>query len=328
MNSLLQWLRADFWNEEIIGKAVSLLSPIAGAHARLTRLGRGTLIDFDSSTVWHHPWFTEPRWSGERWTATVQPGFVNGLAPLAGAVSLLDRPELPLTFREIPGDADPIPPFFKALGVTSPASGVKFNFAAERVEITDPSPDPNAPEPRRLVACDIFVSVARPTYKIEATVIGNYLLGQIVDYSAIFDSSTLDRVGAAPRLRAAPRMPPVRAQTLAERLSGLIGDDGEDRRIISTVYLLSPPNPPPDAKPDVSWIPYVKHATFWNLSHAAKNAPPKNVRQSYGLGSLSALVGRYTIVPQATFGAMEAESQRLLAGVFNSTTNEGRFWTA
>lgn len=38
-----------------------------------------------------------------------------------------------------------------------------------------------------------------------------------------------------------------------------------DELLISTVYLLSPPNVAPGSEPDATWTPYVKHNLFWNL---------------------------------------------------------------
>jgi hypothetical protein len=284
------------------------------------------------------PWRTRAIWSTrfQRWEADVYPGYVNAIDPTchgylrddeegkARALDLADRPRIPLWgFRKIDGQGEGIPAFFKARGVRKDRG---FQIQGEKVVLDITPEDPTLPARRYLKAADIWVAVARPTYQLDVDIQGNLLTGQIVDYQVGFDISNLSRLGARPRLLVGELFPPPPPPpTLQDRLTGIYGDEGDDRQIISTIYLLSPPEEPEAEL--ARWRPYVKHHCGWNLLHAAKNDPPKNTRQTSVDSGLMAFVGRYTIVPQATQGVLEAEQQRILAAILNTTSNEGKFWT-
>ena len=310
----------------------------------LTKIGGGgfVIVSADSARKnWKdRPWFTRVSWNPARtrWEVRVYPGFVNGVDPTCQGylqddpkdsrgnirdVELFDLPWIPVPgFRAIDGSSEAIPAFFAQRGVRKDKAPV---IQGEKV-VTDGTPeDPSLPARRYLKAADIWVSVARATYQMQTTVTGNLFTGQLVDYTVGYDTRNLDRVGARARLLVGIAMPPTQSPNLMDRLNGIYQDDGEDRQIISTVYLLSPPEQP-DAE-IYRWTPYVRHWCGWNLLYAAKNDPPTNRPTPQGDPFLKFFVGRYTIVPQATQGALDAETQRILAALFNSTSNEGRFWT-
>jgi hypothetical protein len=179
---------------------------------------------------------------------------------------------------------------------------------------------------RPLVACDVWVSVARAAYRGEATVVdGSGVSGEVVDYAVTFETSQLDRVGSRPRLLTGPKMPEVRPPNFLERmLYGQYQDDGEDRILISTVYFLGMEGAVPPV--NRSWQPFVGHNCFWNLSHRAKNAvprqPPAPVRIFTGLAG-----GWGDIIGNQMLSQLNELSDRV-NNAANTTDNVGRYWTA
>ena len=224
-------------------------------------------------------------------------------------------------------DGSRVPPFFKKLGVkqVKMPSVTLGNFDSFNVgDLLQAAED--AASNRKLVAFDIFVTMARATYKMEPTFTNNIVLGSLLEYNVIYDTNSLTAFGTRPRLNQAPKMDEPSPPDLSSRLSGIVGDDGLDRLPVATGYLLAPAENPSD-EPDRNWTPYVEHKCFWNVTHQARNAVPINLPQLSGMAGLFALTSRYTLAPAATFAVMEAEMQRITAAVFNSTTNKGVFWT-
>lgn len=314
----------------------------------LTKIGGGGFVIVSADIKrpkWRaHPWRTQAAWNVglKRWEVRMYPGFVNGEDPscygyLEGddlakrlqprELDLFDIPWMVLGgWRRIDGYGEPIPKFFVDRGVRKAVDisitgggGVVIDGTA------DAAPDASLPPLRGLWAVDYWVSKARATYQMNVAVTGNLVTGQIVDYQVGFDTTTLDALGARPRLQSGT-MPVRQRITFQDRLSGVFQDESEDRQKICTVYLLSPPEKV-DQQPDDSFRPYVRHWCRWNLMHAAKNDPPARPRQNLVGSGLAAFVGRYTVAPQATLGAMEAEQQRRLAALLNSTSNEGKYWS-
>ena len=325
-------IAAAFWNREVIGM-LRKEDAAPGANVRISKFPSGQLVGISDSAMYHHPWFTSPRWNpdtGEKgaWEITVRPGFVNGLDPLVGKVPLIDADPITLGAFMPPASW---PKFFDSLGVQKDRQTVIVNLAMEKIQV-DTTYDNAPPTNRRwLQKCDVFLSVSRPTYKMTADIQGNLVMGQIVEYTATYDTSAMDAAGTRARLNVAAEMPPKPDTSFSMRLMGSLGDDGEDRALVSTVYFLSPdkwqpPSEGPTPPPDSNWTPFVGHSLFWNLCHASKNLPPENVKQT-DLSGVSALTARYTVAPMATLGAMQAQSQLIIEAANNASTNEGKFWT-
>lgn len=259
---------------------------------------------------------------------------------------LLKGPVIPVNGYTTSG---PVPPFFKELGVQSVASnlaaaGIDINQNTGQLESNMTQSLLAGPKaaPRVLIGQDFWLELARARYESQVDLIGNLVTGQLVEYSVSFDTSELERTGGRPRVvqgdfAALARQRELARADLATRL-GLGGpnDDGYDQQFLFTFWLLEPEvkfgNVKPK-EPGPEWTPYIEYQNggygggWWNFNHAAKNDPPFNARQLGSLGGLAALVGRYTIVPQATMGALEAEQQRILNAALNQTSNAGKFWT-
>ena len=316
-------LRARDWNERIVAPSErSLLLP--GAYTTTVRTPRGQVLNISPEAGWRYPWFPIVRWIEGRWTVQIRPGFVNGEDPaVPGHGDLLDSPKIPLSFRNVPGEGDPLLPFFEKLGVRKPSGNISIN-ATVSVSIDTTDREQSALPPRLLAACDVWVSVARATYRGVATIVdGSGTSGEAVDYSVTYDTSQLDRVGARPRLLVGPRMPPVKAPTLTERLSGQFQDDGEDRILISTLYFLSPPDAT-DPQPNQLWQPFPANNCFWNLSHAARNDPPREPPKPIRI--FTGLVGGFADLIGNQFLSQINEASDRVNNAVNTTTNEGRFW--
>lgn len=340
---IVNWvIPVEIWNHA--ARALWRGRARAGTYSLLLELPDGTLVSADPAASWRHPWFTVPRWNGREWTATVHPGFVNQWDPTVPGVparnsqrstlnaqplpdaDLSDDPEIPLRgFRSLPGEGDPVPPFFKALGVLEPDLGISVNSVGGVVIDTTPQEAPRLP-PRSLVAMDFYLAVARATYESRAQEIdASGTSGVTVDYSVSFNTDQLSRLGARARLMQAGKFPEVRRPTLTDRLLGLHQDEGEDRVLVSTIYLLSPPDRL-GGPPDKTWTPFVRHHQFWNLSHAARNLPPATDPQPIRL--FTGLVGGLgDLIANQILSGINEFSDRVLNAV-NTTTNEGRFWTA
>jgi hypothetical protein len=300
----------------------------------------------------------------ERAGGTLGTGGVTSGGDSADWYPLLQGPIIPVTSFLAANEGRPVPPFFKEMNVKTTGmgvdgvelvigdAGVSLNFTQQAGE--------NKAYARRVMAQDFWIGKARASFSPQVNVQGNVLLGQLVQYSMGWDTTRLEQIGARPRIYQGDflefeRMR--RAQTALETRVAAGGpqDDGEDRILLFTLWLLEPDagyresiyDDAMDARlaaklqkekdtgkkePDdfSQWEPYVEYGPggWWNLSHDVKNDPPVDFGQFFtGLGAVGAFLGRYTIAPQATIGAMNAESNRILNGVFNEASNEGRFWT-
>jgi hypothetical protein len=317
-------LRARDWNERIVDPASRCLL-LPGAYTTSVRTPRGQIVNISPEAGWRYPWFPTVRWKDKAWHVNIRPGFVNGQDPeVAGYGDLIDGPWIRLpAFREVPGEGSLLPKFFERLGVKpQDTSTTVSELGGVQVDITDRTP---TIPPRLLAACDVWVSVARATYRGEVTVVDQSgTSGEVVDYAVTYDSTQLDRLGARPRLLVGDKMPEVKAPTIYERLNGEFQDDGEDRILICTIYFLSPENAT-EFSPNQLWQPFPASNAFWNMGHAARNAipkaPPDPIRLFTGLaGGWGDLIGNQML------SSINEVSDRVNNAV-NTTTNEGRFWT-
>jgi hypothetical protein len=312
-------------------------------YKRTTGKGRREVYYLDEiSREWQHPWFVTGFYEDDSWKIQIKPGFVNGEPAMAPSdeledgdnttfkrIPLTDRPKIPLpkNIFEQPARA---PDFFKRLGVKDPEKLDISMGGPSGVTITIPTQTEKTAGARTMLQCVVFMSQARASQKLEASIPGNLLLANIVEYTVTWDDSALSALGRRPRINVAKELPdaPTGGQDL---LNGLM-DDNLDHLPLATLYFVSPPakegeEPPEDTTPGAAYELYVKHDLFWNVSYAAKNRPPINI-PGFALGAgVAAFVGRYTVAPLATLGAMNAASSLLLAAAFNSASNRGRFWT-
>lgn len=334
-------VRASQWNAAL--RHAGALMPRAGKGINIYRSPRETVIALaDQPLQWRHPWHTVLHWMDGKWKFNVTAGFVNGLDPVVPGsapeaseenpqpkdLGLIDVPWIPMHgTRPVGSDGSYVHPFFKKLGVKQVRTPTVTAANFDSINLGDVLQAPeDSKSSRQLVAFDIYITVARATYKMMTTFTNNVVLGSLVEYTVTYDTNSVAALGTRARLNQAPKMEEPQRPDLMSRLMGLVGDDGLDRILIATGYLLAPTEG--GGQPDENWTPYVEHKCFWNLTHQARNAPPINIPQLGGVAGLFALTSRYTLAPAATFAAMEAEMQLITAAVFNSTANSGIFWTA
>jgi hypothetical protein len=312
--------------------------PFAGARILVSQVAGGWLVSLQRAPGWRHPWFTDPSWNAtaRRWEAHVLCGFVNGMDPLVPGVGpavagrktdadLCDDPAIPLTsWRALGNDeGDQAPIFFQKLGVRKNQNSISTDGSSLTVDSTNR--EELFPLPQRFLrACDIGISVARMSLVGTVDIVDpTGTSGQEVLYRVGMDASTLERSGSRARLFTTSQFEEPHRPTLLERLLGTAIDPSEDTKLISTVFLLSPPNV--SGEPDGSWTPYVRHRTFWNLKHANRNArpvePPAPIRLFTGLaGGIGDSIGNQILSQLNEF------SDRV-SNALSAVSNEGRFWT-
>lgn len=315
-----------------------------------------------TEVAWDSEYVEELTGEKGKWTANITPGFINGDDPvyrvpadetelegLKGSNGQSSVGRVSEEYKQLPlclgpkirlhrfKKPDRIPAYLKELGAYDPVSTVKTVETNAGISLLLNNQEEDDPAKKRAVMkCDIWLSVARPSLQMNADIQGNLLLGQIVDYSATYNFNTVSQLGTRARILTGPESPTTKAAPQTGLLGFAVGgtvaeDDSQDNLLICTVWMLSPEGGAAEAtpqQPESDWFPVVQHKLFWNLRHATNNPPPFNYTQSPVVNAgLAAFVGRYTVAPMATIGALNAEADRIFTGVFNSKTNNGIFWS-
>ena len=318
----------------------------AGAGARITRVPGGQSIAMDSST-WHHPWHTKAYWSPvwKEWVAVVRPGCVNGRAPsvlttadkmkvtpsflapitawdgaadIAQAARLAEEtqtpggttpiyvplyrnPLIPLQFQELGLDI-PIPSYFVRRGVT-PGSG------------------------RRVMSADVILHQPRLALTSQVTfpvdlVLGTSIVTQTLSERAAASNDAL-KVYSLPQLAPPQDYDPGQGDLLRS-----YEEQAYDETLISTVFLVSPPNAT-GKKPDGSWIPFTKHTLFWNLnwSQPILQQPPSASIPGALTASFSVLSGGLGQLVITSLLAPINDMMNQALNVVTAHTMAGNFWT-
>jgi hypothetical protein len=276
-----------------------------------------------------HAWKLYPQWTGEAWAVRIRPGFVNGLCATVdmedGETKLTDRPLWPLgAFRaigpaaqpvsssftatgEIKFSFEPVPPFFKWLGVGDPPT-----VNGTTLEKVDTGADPA--KQRLLVACDIVLYQDHPA-TVGKVDVQSGDTGNVITVNAEFLDAT--RLKKRPYLRQTslytpPAVPvdPYTAATLGWE------DVPRSQRHLGTVWLVSPPGADPDAGPDGSWTAYPQHHLFFNLDHGT-NA----IAQPLDETPLSLNTG-------LAAGVGDVQNRLLLAQVNDANSSISKFFSA
>jgi hypothetical protein len=252
--------------------------------------------------------------SANRWMATVNPGFVNEQTlvfratveeqqtagnpwennPLTGKPFFSDsvfskpvaekktravdlplylEPTIPLDFRGVGFDGDPtapVPQFFLDLGVAkAPRQPSPEDLLDGLSNPTDSAPPADL---RLLRACDLWLHQPRLALTSDITL----QPGPATGISNV--TQTLGLRSPAPndalRILQGTFTPFTSFRGGIDPLAGDYEEPAYDELLISTVYLLSPPNVPLGSEPDPTWRPYVRHHLFWNLNWAQPGFRP------------------------------------------------------
>ena len=280
----------------------------AGLNATITRTPYGQAVSLGGGGRWLHPWTTTPRWNplSGQWLATVQPGFVNGrvptvrttvreaqaaaeqdfgINPLSGEpyfsawifrhpgaaaapsapldIPLYFHPAIPMVWRaigfdDVSGLGGPIPGFFRHRGVQLHPPLDENNIAGSILA------QPKSGN-RLLRACDIVLR--QPRVALTSQIKIDPATGLLIGKSIVTQTLGVRGPNADDRLHLYPTAL-FFVPTTVDPLEGDYEEATWDDVLISTVYLLSPPDAPLYSTPDASWQPYVQHNLFWNLTYA------------------------------------------------------------
>lgn len=259
---------------------------------------------------WAHPWRTRVEWNAERkrFEARVNPGFVdNGRE--CEVLASVSADEAPAATRARLADAEPgtlnaerldafltespalaigetrlveqgVPEFFRARGVAEVELPSEEDIELGITEIAPGIEAPDPDEQRLLRAADIVLSQQRPQNVVDWTVAAPET-GSIAQFSLGVKG------GLAPHARLAitRELADTNADPLLQ-LRGELDDDGVDRILVATVFLLGPPGMlDAEAKVDAAWEPHVRHGLFWNAQYLftpAVTAPQQNLTLDLG----------------------------------------------
>lgn len=295
----------------------------------IARLGRSRLLHalkLDGGG-WQHPWQTSARWNAdeERWEARVKAGFVNGLDPTIAVYDSKTKEtrDVPLTEPVEPWlvlsqfrTPSPVPSYFVARGVAASVApqGVDELLLGSGLAVADA-----APATRIVVATDIVLHQPRAASRIDVQA------SQAGGADGIAGRVLVSYSGGASRsyVIAVKELVPDPPVDLPSLIDGSKSDSGVDKRLVSTVYLLSPEGVL-EGEPDGTWTAHVQHARFWNLGYHATGTPgavSDDLRLDVPLAGGIA----QPIIGQILASVNDANSA--VAQFLSARVAAGRFWT-
>jgi hypothetical protein len=339
----------------------------AGTRVNVVRTPVGQCLTLAPKKEWRHPWFTQAVWVGSesKWVATVQPGFVNGICPvyrqaflslaqsqangfginpLSGEfyfsspifnkstgqvaaqteifnVPLYAQPAMELGFRNVgfDGPGSVVPDFFKRLGVQDAPKGLEEDLLNGTLDLSKQAPQRGN---RLLRACDIVLHQPR-TALTSTWTLGE--LGQVTQELGMRSALPSERL----KIYTTPEFRDGSLATGIDPAARFFEEATWDETLVSTVFLVSPPDTEPYSEPDVTWQPFVRHSLFWNLLYAQPGLEPvasSNVQFLPPLPGVSGLlIGSYVAaslndLSQQAWNAILAHS---LSGSFWTVTAGG-----
>ena len=248
-------------------------------------------------------------------------------------VPLYQNPPISLNeWRAIGWDGSAaVPQFFLDRGVNKPVQAVSGN-ADTGLQIQAGKLVP--PKGNRLLrACDIFIHQPRTALTSTITVMPDG--GMVTGLSAV--TQTLGFRDAAPndklKIQSGTYSAFQQSQLNFTGATNVMASDYEeknwDEAPVSTVYLLSPPDAPLDAKPDATWQPFAKHSLFWNLLWAQPAIQPFfNTDIFRGITGLVSVLGGGAGIGAVNF--ITASMNDATQGAYNILASQslaGSFWT-
>ena len=262
--------------------------------------------------------------------AIAEAGYSNLADTDVADVPLYQNPPIGLNqWRNIGFDGEvKAPQFFKNLGVADPSPAYSGN-ADTGITV---NPDKLIPPKgnRLLRACDIWVHQPRTalTSHIDVTADGLILGTSNVTQTLGFRDAAL-----GDKLKIQSGSYQEETQLNFVSATNALASDYEEKNwddaLISTVYLLSPPDTAPGSKPDSTWQPFAKHNLFWNLLWAQPAVQPVfNMDIFRGIVGLVSVIGGGAGIGAVNFIA--ASINDATQGAFNilqSQSLAGSFWT-
>lgn len=250
-------------------------------------------------------------------------------------VPLYQNPPVALnSWRAIGWDGNArAPQFFLDRGVQNPPPGAAAQLqAGGQIALATLTPPKGL---RLLRACDIMVHQPRTALtsqiSIGAEAAGTSLVTQTL---AIREAADNDRLRIVTGTFDAVAQAGLNFQGAAGALASDYEEKTWDEILVSTVYLLSPPDVAPGSQPDATWQPFVAHSLFWNLFWAQPKANPifsddifrsltgivSIIGGGAGLGAVNFIAASINDATQAAFNILNARS---LSGSFWTPTGCG-----
>jgi len=258
----------------------------------------------------------------------------SGLADTDQAdVPLYQNPPIGLnTWRKIGWDGSPaVPLFFQDRGVNKPQASVTGNadtgVRAQADKLVPPKGN------RLLRACDIFLHQPRTALTSQITVMPDG--GMVTGMSAVTqtlgfrDAADNDKLKIQTGTFSAFRQNALNFSGATNVMASNYEEKNWDEALISTVYLLSPPDAPLDSEPDSTWQAFSKHTLFWNLLWAQPAVQPFfNMDIFRGITGLVSVLGGGAGLGAVNFIA--ASINDATQGAYNilaAQSLSGSFWT-
>lgn len=245
-------------------------------------------------------------------------------------VALYQNPPVGLfEWRKIGWDgAGAVPQFFLDRGVHKAPPGIANQLEGGAISMNSVTP----PKGNRLLrACDIILHQPRTALTSHISI--EY--GIATGLSNVNQTLDLREASPSDRLRLVTGTHNQIAQNGLNFTAGtsLLASDYEEKTwdeiLVSTVYLLSPPDLEPGSDPDATWQPFVAHSLFWNLFWAQ----PKFKAVIFD-DIFRSLVGTVAVIGGGSgFGAVNfiaASINDATQAAFNlltSNSQSGSFWT-
>jgi len=244
-------------------------------------------------------------------------------------VPLYLRPPVPMNaWRKVGFDGEIAPPlFFQQRGVAKPITTGQITSRAV-----------DAPKGNRLLrACDIWLHQPRTALTSQITIDP---LGALSSTSNVTQTLDIREPAANDRLKIQTgTFEPQQANRLNfGGASNVLASDYEeatwDQILISTVWLLSPPDTAPGTSPDATWQAFSSHNLFWNLLWVQPKLDPffntdifrplagivGILAGGVGVGAVNFFAASINDATQGAFNILQAQS---LAGSFWTPTGGG-----
>lgn len=245
-------------------------------------------------------------------------------------VPLYLSPAIPLQWTAIGFDGPEksnVPQFFKDRGAADHPKAQAEDGGPVSLAVTDAPPRGL----RLLRTCDLVLHQPRLALTSEITTTPGLSLGLGISNVQQTLGIRSEAPGDVLRVFAGVFSPP--DSTIDPFAGGFVGvyeEPNYDERLISRVFLLSPPNTAPGSDPDGTWQPFVQHGLFWNLSYRQpilrilRNDPGTPFIPPLAAGAAQVVINFLTAsINDATTQALNVLTSHSLAGFFWTPTGGG-----
>jgi len=227
-----------------------------------------------------------------------------------------------------------VPLFFQDRGVNKPKSSTIQQGEVIKIVAGNLAPPPGN---RLLRACDIFLHQPRTalTSSLSTTTSGMATGMTLVTQTLSFrPAAPNEMLKIQTGTFSAFQQNSLNFTAATNAMASNYEEKNWDELLVSTVYLMSPPNTPPGSQPDSTWQAFAKHNLFWNIYWAQPAVQPffntdifrsiTGLVSVLGAGAGTTAVNSITAsINDATQGALNLLQAQSLAGTFWTPTGGG-----